>query len=129
MTDSPQILRTIGKTLAELLVNSAKAMSEAMMGGQINQNGEPFSQSLDVRAVDEESLLVQWLMQLQEIIYMENVCINAVTIKKCDSAQVVAEVSGFHVDSFAQELGEILLDETTVRQVDKGFEATICFDM
>lgn len=128
MTDGVHVIRCGGRTLAELLVNSAKAMSEAMVDGQVVKDSEVFSQVIMVRAVDEESLLVEWLTELQERIYMDNFRITNITIKKCSDTQVSAELAGCYVDSFAQELGEVLLDETTVKQTDKGFEATIVFD-
>lgn len=125
--DTKTKIQVYGSNLGQLFVNAAKGMFAAMMAGRLDFNGEPFEQELQVKSVDEETLLVDWLSKLQGIADIDNVAISNIEVTAVADNTITARLQGFYIDRFEQELGEILLDDLEIRETPDGFVTTVTF--
>ena len=110
-------IRATGKTLPELFVSAAAGMFAVMAPDPktLTRDGE-FIHELSVKAMDTESLLVEWLTELLGIVDLENVYLEKFKITGLDDSHVTAHVSGARINGFATEIKAVTYHDLKIEQ-------------
>ncbi|MBI3260906.1 archease [Candidatus Berkelbacteria bacterium] len=121
-------VRATAKTLPELFVFAAAGMVGLMVADPklLNREGE-FSRTVTVKAIDTESLLVEWLTELLGIIDIENVYLEKYKITELGEQQLSAQLAGVRVDGFSTEIKAVPHD-LEIEQTPQGYSVEIAFD-
>ncbi|MFY9484852.1 MAG: archease [Patescibacteria group bacterium] len=122
-------IRATGRTLPELFVSAAAGMFGVMVADPktLNREGE-FSRAVTVKAMDTESLLVEWLTELLGIVDLENVYLEKFKITELRDRELTAQLSGVHVDGFSTEIKAVPYHGLEIEQTPQGYSAEIGFD-
>lgn len=122
-------IRATGKTLPELFVSAAQGMIGLMVADPktLIREGD-FSRTVTVKAMDSESLLVEWLTELLGIIDVESVYLEKFKIIELGEQKLSAQLSGAHVDGFSTEIKAVPHD-LEIMEMPEGYSAEIAFDV
>lgn len=121
-------IHATGKTLSELFISAAQGMVGLMVADPktLTREGE-FSRTVTVKAMDSESLLVEWLTELLGIIDLENVYLEKFKIMELEEQKLSAQLSGVHVDGFSTEIKAVPHD-LEIEEMPEGYSVEIEFD-
>lgn len=129
-------IRAYGRDMKELFANAAYGMFALM--------AEPFGLSLrtkpsleeatrerevSLEATDYESLLVDWLNELIYLHEVEGETYSQFTIETLSPAELKAHVTGGPTKSKTKAIKAATFHELEVVKTNKGYEATIVFDV
>lgn len=122
-------IRATGRTLPELFVSAAEGMVGLMVADQktLSREGE-FARAVTVKAMDSESLLVEWLTELLGIVDLENVYLEKFKIVELGDRALSAQVAGAHVDGFLTDIKAVPYHDLEIVQTPQGYSAEIAFD-
>jgi SHS2 domain-containing protein len=124
-------IRVTGKTMRDLFETAALAMFE-----QISDPSElvgTHTKDIHVKGIDPSDLLINWLRELLWCWTIDNCLVSGVFINEMNNDHLSARIS---YDEFNPQSHEILKDikavtyhGANVEETDKGWQATIIFDV
>ena len=121
-------LMIYGSDLEELLVNAAGAMNSLL----VRENGEFCLQekkSVQLDAIDSESLLVEWLSELAYWAETESLVFHKFDLHRVSPTQVKATVHGHRATRLENHIKAVTYHNLEIVQTDKGLTATVVFDV
>ncbi len=121
-------LRITGRDLAELLVNAARGMVSLMVTDPAALPTE-VEQSLELDALDAESLLVEWLNELAYWAEIEGLVFHRFELHRVTLTALQATVRGGHTPELQKHIKAVTFHNLQIIETDDGLETTVVFDV
>jgi len=120
-------IRVYGRDMRELFANAAHGMFALMAASSLE---EPTCQRVvSLEAVDYEGLLVDWLNELIYLHEVEEETYCQFAIETLAPTELRAQVAGGPTESKTKAIKAATFHELEVVKTDKGYQATIVFDV
>jgi len=121
-------LRIFGINLRELMISAARGMTQLMVGNASKISTE-IEKSIELQAVDAESLLVEWLSELAYWAETEMLIFKKFKITDVSATRLQATVSGGKAAELEKHIKAVTYHNLEIIQTPKGLEVTIVFDV
>ena len=121
-------LRIFGINLRELMISAARGMTQLMVGNASKISTE-IEKSIELQAVDAESLLVEWLSELAYWAETEMLIFKKFKITDVSATRLQATVSGGKATELEKHIKAVTYHNLEIIQTPKGLEVTIVFDV
>lgn len=119
--------RVRGKNLAELFFRAALGLY-ALVGMQLKA-GERITRSIELRAIDRESLLVAWLNELLYLHESEGLGFESLEIQYLDETSILAKVTGAPTEQWLKDIKAVTYHNLAIRETESGLEVTLVLDV
>lgn len=120
-------LKVWGADLPNLFKNAAVGMLQLMDALPAQQ--DPLIRTIDIEAIDRESLLVAWLEELLYEMEIRSVTYQDIRIRIVGDTALQATIEELPLVSIAKPIKAVTFNELAIRQVQGGLEVTIVFDV
>ena len=121
-------LRIYGSDLQELLLNAAGGMNSLLVR-QYNASSQQEKKSVDLDAMDTESLLVEWLSELAYWAETELLVFHKFDLHSVSPTHVKATIYGNRVAQLDNHIKAVTYHNLEIIQTDEGLTATVVFDV
>jgi SHS2 domain-containing protein len=121
-------LRIVGINLKELMISAAQGMTQLMVG-DVSKISNKIKKSIEMQAVDAESLLVEWLNELAYWAETEMLVFKKFEVTDITATRLQATVWGATVPELEKHIKAVTYHNLEIRQTPKGLEATVVFDV
>ncbi|MFO7707227.1 MAG: archease [Desulfobacterales bacterium] len=121
-------LRIHGTTWAEFLVNAARGMNSILAAAPGRAPGRE-SRSVDLQAIDAESLLVAWLSELAFWAETESLVFDQFVFQELDATRVKSTVTGSTAEKLDRHVKAVTYHDLHIQKDAAGFCATVVFDV
>jgi SHS2 domain-containing protein len=121
-------LRITGRDFAEMLVNAARGMVSLMVTDPAALPTE-VEQSLELDALDAESLLVEWLNELAYWAEIEGLVFHRFELHRVTLTALQATVRGGHTPELQKHIKAVTFHNLQIIETDDGLETTVVFDV
>ena len=121
-------LRIYGSNLQELLLNAAGGMN-SLLAREYNAFSTPEEKSVELDAIDPESLLVEWLSELAYWAETELLVFHKFDLDRVSPTHVKATVHGSRVARLENHIKAVTYHNLKIIQTDEGLTATVVFDV
>ncbi len=121
-------LRITGRDFAEMLVNAARGMVSLMVTDPAALPTE-VEQSLELDALDAESMLVEWLNELAYWAEMEGLVFHRFELHRVTLTALQATVRGGHTPELQKHIKAVTFHNLQIIETDDGLETTVVFDV
>ena len=121
-------LRIFGSDLRELLVNAAHGMNSLMVkeGGSTSQ---PVEKSIELEAIDAESMLVEWLSELAFWAETEMLVFDRFDLHDVSPTHLKATVYGNRAEQLEKHIKAVTYHNLAIIRTAEGLSATVVFDV
>ncbi len=119
--------RVRGKNLAELFIQAALGLY-TLVGMQL-ASGERVTRSLQLKAIDRESLLVAWLNELLYFHESEGLGFERLEIQHLDETSIQAKVTGATTQQWLKDIKAVTYHNLAIRETESGLEVTLVLDV
>ena len=120
-------IRAYGRDMRELFANAAQGMFALMVEPSLEESA--CQREISLEAPDYESLLVDWLNELIYLHEVEEETYSQFAIKTLSPTELKAQVTGGPTKIKTRAIKAATFHELEVVKTDKGYEATIVFDV
>lgn len=117
-----------GRNLEELLLNAARGLN-SLMGADEDLNSTPLTKSIELAAMDAESLLVEWLSELAYWAEAEMLVFSKFDLQDVLPTQVNANIYGRRVNQFESHIKAVTYHNLEIVKTETGLTATVVFDV
>jgi SHS2 domain-containing protein len=121
-------LRIVGINLKELMISAAQGMTQLMVG-DVSKISNKIKKSIELQAVDAESLLVEWLGELAYWAETEMLVFKKFKVTDITATRLQATIWGAKVPELEKHIKAVTYHNLEIRQTPKGLEATVVFDV
>ena len=117
-----------GRNLEELLLNAARGLN-SLMGADEDLNSTPLTKSIELAAMDAESLLVDWLSELAYWAEAEMIVFSEFNMQTVSPTRVKAKISGSRVTQLENQIKAVTYHNLEIVKTETGMSATVVFDV
>jgi len=121
-------LRIFGTNLTELFLSGAAGLTH-LMAVEISEISTEIEKSIELEAIDAESLLVEWLSELAYWAESEMLVFKKFRIKKATATHLQAKLFGGKTSMLEKHIKAVTYHNLKIIRTSKGLEATIVFDV
>jgi len=121
-------LRIFGSNLRELLLNAARGMNSLMVI-ELTPCSVQHEKSVELDAMDAESLLVEWLSELAYRAETEMLIFHEFDMESVSSTHLKATLTGTRVTQMDKHIKAVTYHNLEIIETDKGLAATVVFDV
>ncbi len=121
-------LRIFGINLQELFASAAQGMIDLMVP-DVSKVPPEVEKSIELTAIDAESLLVEWLSELAYWAETEMLIFNTFRIQKVTATHLQASILGGKVSELKKHIKAVTYHNLKIIKTAQGLEATIVFDV
>jgi SHS2 domain-containing protein len=121
-------VKVYGKNLKELFISAAQGMTSLMLSDGSGVSGE-VAKRVKLKAIDTESLLVEWLSELAYWAEAEMVVFSKYKIHTISATDIDASVMGTKVTALEKHIKAVTYHNLNIVETRKGLETTIVFDV
>jgi SHS2 domain-containing protein len=121
-------LRIFGTNLADLFLNAAAGLTH-MMVADVSGISIEIEKSIELGAIDTESLLVEWLSELAYWAESEMLVFKKFRIQKATARHLKAKIFGGRAALLEKHIKAVTYHNLEIIKTGKGLEATIVFDV
>ena len=121
-------LKIYGSNLQELLLNAAGGMN-SLLAREYNAVSPQEEKSVELDAIDPESLLVEWLSELAYWAETELLVFHRFELHSVSPTHVKATVYGSRVAQLDNHIKAVTYHNLKILQTDAGLTATVVFDV
>ncbi len=121
-------LRIYGSDLQELLLNAAGGMN-SLLDTECNACSRPEEKSVELEAIDAESLLVEWLSELAYWAETAMLVFHKFDLHSVSPTHVKATIHGSRVAKLENHIKAVTYHNLEIVQTDEGLTATVVFDV
>ena len=121
-------LKIKGRNLEELFANAALGLN-SLMGADVDLNSAPLTKSIELDAMDAESLLVDWLSELAYWAEAQMLVFSKFELQDVSPTRVKAEISGRRVTQFENHIKAVTYHNLEIVKTETGLAATVVFDV
>ncbi|MEJ2563500.1 MAG: archease [Anaerolineales bacterium] len=120
-------IRVRGKNLEALFQNAAQGMLQLMQAS--SRSGTPRSKTIELRALDNETLMVTWLEELLFNMETHEVNYTDIDVQKVEGCRLRAIVRETPLAALKKEIKAVTFHDLKIESTDEGFITTIVFDV
>jgi SHS2 domain-containing protein len=121
-------LRIFGENLKELFTSAAEGMTSLMVADASGVAGE-IEKTIELQAIDPESLLVEWLSELAYWAEAEMLIFSTFRIKNITANHLVASVMGGKMPTLEKLIKAVTYHNLKIEKNQQGLQVTIVFDV
>ena len=121
-------LKIYGRNLEDLLLNAARGLN-SLMGADDNLNPTPITKSIELDALDTESLLVDWLSELAYWAEAEMLVFSKFELQDVSPTQIEAKIHGSRVAQLENHIKAVTYHNLEIVKTKAGLAATVVFDV
>jgi SHS2 domain-containing protein len=121
-------LRIFGNNLKELMIGAAQGMTHLILGDASKISTE-IQKSIELQAIDAESLLVEWLSELAYWAETEMLVFKKFRIIEVTDTHLRASVRGAKAAELEKHIKAVTYHNLKIIKTPKGLEVTIVFDV
>jgi SHS2 domain-containing protein len=121
-------LKIYGSSLQELLLNAAGGMN-SLLARPKNAFSPPEIKTVELDAIDSESLLVEWLSELAYWAESELLVFHKFDLHSVSPTHVRATLHGSRVAQLENHIKAVTYHNLKITQNEKGLTATVVFDV
>lgn len=121
-------LRIFGIDLQELFNSAAQGMI-GLMVADVSKVPLEVEKSIELAAIDAESLLVEWLSELAYWAETEMLVFNKFRIQNVTATHLQASILGGKVPELKKHIKAVTYHNLKIIKTSQGLEATIVFDV
>ena len=121
-------LRIFGTNLTELFLNAATGLTH-LMAADASDISTEIEKSIELEAIDAESLLVEWLSELAYWAESEMLVFKKFRIQKATATHLQAKIFGGKTSLLEKHIKAVTYHNLEIIKTAKGLEATIVFDV
>jgi len=121
-------LRIYGRNLQELLLNAASGLN-SLMGAVDDIDSVQEKKSVEIEAMDAESLLVEWLSELAYWAESEMLVFSKFDLKIVSPTHLKAMAYGSRVNQMEKQIKAVTYHNLEIVKTDKGLAAAVVFDV
>jgi SHS2 domain-containing protein len=121
-------LRISGTNLAELFLSAASGLTH-LMATDVSEISAEIEKSIQLDAIDTESLLVEWLSELAYWAESEMIVFKKFRIQKVTATHLQAIAFGGKTSRLEKHIKAVTYHNLKIIRTSKGLEATIVFDV
>ncbi len=121
-------LRIFGTNLRELLLNAARGMNSLMVT-ELTPCSVQHEKSVELDAMDAESLLVEWLSELAYRAETEMLVFHEFDMESVSPTHLKATLTGTRVTQLEKHIKAVTYHNLEIIETDKGLAATVVFDV
>lgn len=121
-------IKVLGEDTQELFINAAWAMMDFLFPSSISKKAIKITKSIEIKANNLSSLLVNWLSELLYLSDVNDSCFNRYNIKKLTPTEIKAVAGGYKTVA-SQDIKAVTYHELNITKTNEGLEATIIFDI
>lgn len=120
-------LRVRGSDLAELLKNAAEGMHH--LAGAEPDRGAFQTRTLELEALDRESLLIIWLEELLFALETREVVSQPLELEVSNGTLLVAKLVEAPLKALKKQIKAVTYHALKITETEDGLEATVVFDV
>jgi SHS2 domain-containing protein len=120
-------LKVRGADLPALFSNAALGMMD-LAGVQMGEEAGS-TRSVELQAIDSETLLVDWLHELVVALEVEQIAFGEIVLEITNGRRLVGTVRAVPIATIEKPVKAVTYNELVIRKSAQGFEATIVFDV
>jgi SHS2 domain-containing protein len=117
-----------GRNLEELLVNAARGLN-SLLEADGDLNSTPLTKSVDLKAMDAESLLVDWLSELAYWAEAEMLVFSKFDFLDVSPTRVTAKIRGRRFTQLENHIKAVTYHNLEIAKTKTGLTATVVFDV
>lgn len=121
-------LKIYGSNLQELLLNAAGGLN-SLLAREYNGFSPQEEKSVELEAIDSESLLVEWLSELAYWAETELLVFHKFDLHSVSPTHVKATVHGSRLAQLENHIKAVTYHNLKIIQTDAGLTATVVFDV
>lgn len=121
-------LRIYGADLEELLLNAALGMNSLMVT-ELRPGSDRLEKSVEIDAMDTETLLVEWLSELSYWAEVDMLVFHEFEMEKVSATHLKATIYGSRVTQLEKHIKAVTYHNLEIIQAEKGLTATVVFDV
>ena len=121
-------LRVFGTSLTELFLNAAAGLTH-LMAADVSDISIEIEKSIELNAIDAESLLVEWLSELAYWAESEMLVFKKFRIQKATNTYLKAKIFGGKTSMLEKHIKAVTYHNLKIIKTNEGLEATIVFDV
>ena len=121
-------LRIFGTNLTELFLSGAAGLTH-LMAAEISEISTEIEKSIELEAIDAESLLVDWLSELAYWAESEMLVFKEFRIKKATATHLQAKLFGGKTSMLEKHIKAVTYHNLKIIKTSHGLEATVVFDV
>ena len=121
-------LRFFGTSLTELFLSAAEGLAH-LMAADLSDISSEIEKSIELEAVDAESLLVEWLSELAYRAESEMLVFKKFRFREVTATHLQAKMSGGKVSGLEKHIKAVTYHNLKIIETATGLEATIVFDV
>ena len=121
-------LRIFGTNLTELFLSAAAGLTH-LMAADISDISTEIEKSIELDAIDAESLLVEWLSELAYWAESEMLVFKKFRIQKTTATHLQAKIFGGKTSMLEKHIKAVTYHNLKILKTSNGLEATIVFDV
>ena len=121
-------LKIYGRNLEELLVNAAFGLN-SLVSGDDTANPPLVIKSIELDALDAESLLVEWLSELAYWVEAEMLVFSKFDMQHVSATRVNALIHGSRVTRLENHIKAVTYHNLEITETESGLAATVVFDV
>ena len=124
-------IKVFGDTIEDLFVNAGFALFDIMISG--DSKNKEFAETVDVRGIDREELIVNWLTELNYFFLTESKIFNTFEIERLTDTELKATVLGEkfnpHCNEIKNEIKAVTFHDLEIVKKKNRWETKIVFDI
>lgn len=121
-------LRIFGTSLSELFLSAAAGLTH-LLAADVSDISSEIEKTIELEAIDAESLLVEWLSELAYWAESEMLVFKKFSIQKATATKLQAKVSGGKTSVLEKHIKAVTYHNLKIIKTAEGLEATIVFDV
>jgi SHS2 domain-containing protein len=121
-------LRIFGTNLTELFLSAAAGLTH-LMAADVFDISTDIEKSIELDAIDAESLLVEWLSELAYWAESEMLIFKKFRIRKATATHLQAKIFGGKTSKLQKHIKAVTYHNLKIIKTSEGLEATIVFDV
>lgn len=121
-------LRISGSSLTELLLNAAEGMTQLMVA-DVSGISTEIEKSIELDAIDAESLLVEWLSELAYWAESDMLVFRKFRIQTATPSHLKAKIFGGKAPILEKHIKAVTYHNLKIIRTSQGLEVTIVFDV
>lgn len=123
-------LKVNGTDLEELFGNSLEGMNSIITGDRVQRGNAAISDEIESFADDASLLIVDFLSAVLTLTHTKKAIFNEVKFSALNENYFKAEIYGFPIDGFEEDIKAVTYGETNiVKNIEGYFETVILFDI
>ena len=119
--------RVRGKNLTQLFIQAALGLY-SLVGMEL-ASGERITRSIQLKAIDYESLLVAWLNELLFFHESESLGFEQIEIQHLNETAIQAKVTGAPTQQWLKDIKAVTYHNLAIRETESGLEVTLVLDV